>query len=107
MKGVEAENVEAAMFYLAETDGLYATAKTDVKRTEILRKRVRARVFLQSDGTVAQREAVAETHADTELADGEHFDAVAKFETLHARRERAALVIDLYRTLEASRRKGA
>jgi hypothetical protein len=39
--------------------------------------------------------------------DAEYVTATQEMELLSARRERAGLVIDLYRTLESSRRVGA
>jgi hypothetical protein len=107
MRGVAAENVEGAIHFLAETDVPYAEAKTDVERCEILRKRTRAREFLDATGTVAEREARAEVAATVETADGQYCDAVLEYERLRARRQRAELVVDLYRTLESSRRVGA
>ena len=107
MKGVELENVERAVMFLAESDAPYADARTAVRRLEILRKRVRARCFLAATGTVAEREAQAETAADVDAVDAEYVTATQEMELLSARRERAGLVIDLYRTLESSRRVGA
>ena len=107
MKGVELENVERAVMFLAESDAPYAEAKTAVERAEILRKRTRAREFLDATGTVAERESRAEVAPTVEAADGQYCDAVLEYERLKARRQRAELVVDLYRTLESSRRVGA
>lgn len=94
------------MEFLAETDEKYAAAKTDLLRTEILAKRVRARIFVAaSDGSVEFRKAAAEGHGDTITADDALVAATLEFETLRARRGRAEIVIDVFRTLEASRRK--
>ena len=107
MKGVEDSNVERAMHFLAETDVLYAEAKVGVERAEIFRKRVRSRLFITGTGTVAERQAQAETHSEAESADCDYLEALKVFEELKAKRQRAELVIDLYRTVEASRRKAA
>jgi uncharacterized membrane protein YkoI len=98
------EKVEAAMLFLAEHDEPYAISVADLESCDIRRKRVRARVFLESEGTVAERNAEAETHCDTEAADDAYASALLRKETLKAKRQRAELVIDLWRTLEASRR---
>jgi hypothetical protein len=63
-------------------------------------------VFLESEGTVAERQARSETSPLTVESDDEYASALLRKEQLKARRQRAELVIDLYRTLEASRRKG-
>lgn len=99
------EKVEAAMQFLAENDEPYAIAVADLESCDIRRKRVRARVFIESEGTVAERNAEAEVNPDTEAADDAYASALLRKETLKAKRQRAELVIDLWRTLEASRRK--
>ena len=35
-----------------------------------------------------------------------HFEAITQFETLRARRERAVLVVEVWRSMESTRRKG-
>jgi len=101
------DRVEAAMQFMAETDEPYAVAVTELESSEIRRKRVRARVFLDSDGTVAERNAEAEVHGDTEAADDAYTQAMLRKETFKARRQRAELVIELYRTLSANQRRGS
>ena len=107
MIDIDEERVGKAMRYPAETDLPYAEAKAALESSEILRKRVRARVFLTEDGTVAERQAEAETHHDTEAADDQYVHAIKAFEELKARRQRAELLIDVWRSLEATRRKAA
>jgi hypothetical protein len=107
MIDIDEERVGKAMRYLAETDLPYAEAKAALESSEILRKRVRARVFLTEDGTVAERQAEAETHHDTEAADDQYVQAIKAFEELKARRQRAELLIDVWRSMEATRRKAA
>src|SRR5271168_468549 len=97
--------MEAAMEFLAETDEKYAEIKTLVLRCEILSKRARARIFLTVDGGVELRKAKAETHGEVCAADDTYIEAMREFETLKARRSRAEILIDVFRTLEASRRK--
>lgn len=93
------------MEYLAETDDQYALAKADLLRTEILAKRIRARVFVSEAGSVEARKAAAEAHSEVIEVDDALVQATVTFETLKARRSRAEILIDVYRTLEASRRK--
>lgn len=93
------------MEYLAETDDQYALAKADLLRTEILAKRIRARVFVSESGSVEARKAAAEAHSEVIEVDDALVQATVTFETLKARRSRAEILIDVYRTLEASRRK--
>lgn len=97
--------MEAAMNFLAETDESYAQAKTNLLRSEILCKRIRARVYTFVEGNVEARKAQAETNQEVVTADDEYIKATLDFETLKARRSRAEILMDVWRTLEASRRK--
>lgn len=102
---IDQARMEAAMTFLAETDDKYAEAKADLLRQEILVKRVRARIFAASDGPVEARKAAAEGHGEVLQADDALIAATVVFESLKARRSRAEILIDVFRTLEASRRK--
>jgi hypothetical protein len=97
--------MEAAMDFLAESDESYAEAKTDMLRCEIVAKRSRARIFMTGDGSVEARKAAAEGHPEVIDSDDSLIDATLVYERLRAKRQRAELVIDVFRTLEASRRK--
>jgi hypothetical protein len=100
--------MEAAMEFLAETDERYAEIKTLLARTEILAKRARARIFLTEAfgaGSVEARKAAAEVHSEVCAADDTYIGAMREFETLKARRSRAEILIDVWRSIEASRRK--
>jgi hypothetical protein len=97
--------MEGAMEFLAETDEKYAEAKTQLLHSEILAKRVRARIYVMEEGAVELRKAKVEGHAEVIEADSGLCQATMEFEALKARRSRAEIVIDVFRTLEASRRK--
>jgi hypothetical protein len=97
--------MEAAMEFLAETDDKYALAKADLLRTEILAKRVRAKLFAVGTGSVEARKAAAEVDSEVIGVDDALVEATVAFEALKARRSRAEILIDVFRTLEASRRK--
>jgi hypothetical protein len=102
---VDQNRMESAMEYLAETDLPYAEAKTDLLRCEILCKRVRARVFVSCEGSVEARKAIAEAAQPVLDADDALIAATLAFESLKARRSRAEIVIEVWRSVEASRRK--
>jgi hypothetical protein len=100
------DKVGEVLTYLANTDERYASAKAQLESTEILRKRVRAKAFLANeDGSVAERNAEAETAEETQAADDAYIKALAEFESLKATRQRGELIIEVWRSLEASRRK--
>jgi hypothetical protein len=97
--------MEAALEYLAETDEEFAQTKTDLLRAEILVKRVRARVFMTEGGGVEARKAAAEGHVDVVTADESLCASTLDFETLKAKRSRAEIVIEVWRSVNASQRK--
>lgn len=92
------------MLFLAGSDEEYAQAKADLLLAEIMAKRVRSRLFGAGEGSVEARKAAAEAHGEAMAADDALVAATLTFETLKARRQRAELVIEGARTLEASRR---
>ena len=93
------------MLFLAESDLEYAQAKANLLATEILAKRIRARLFAAGIGSVEARKAAAEAHPESIESDDALVAATLAFEALRARRQRAELVIEGARTLEASRRR--
>lgn len=104
-KALTVDRMESALDYRASTDDEYAERKTQVLRLEILCKRTRARAFLLQEGSVESRKAAAESYTDVIKADEDYVSAVMEFERLKASRETADILIDAFRTVEASRRK--
>ena len=104
-KRLTVERMENALEYRAQTDDEYADLKTDVLRCEILGKRIRARVFVGEEGSIELRKAKAEAHEDVILADDALVAATVAYERLRAARGTADILIEAFRTVEASRRK--
>ncbi len=102
---IDQPRMEQAMAFLAESDLPYAEAKTALMRCEILCKRVRARIYVSGMGSVENRKAEAEGHKDVIDADDAYVAATLAFESLKARRSRAEILIDVWRSVEASRRR--
>lgn len=96
---------EDAFEYLRDTTEKIGLARGEQERSEILRKRARKRIFVDSEGTVAQREALAEIHADVIEVDDRYIAAVIAFETLRAKRDIQAIALDVWRTEAANRRR--
>lgn len=105
MTEITEERMEKAMQFLAETDVTFAEKKSDLAEREILRKRVRSKIFLVSEGSVAERQAKAETAFESIEMDDAYIMVLEQYEALKARRERAEIVIDIWRSLNANRRK--
>lgn len=100
------QRAHEAFEYLRDTTDAIGAAKGELERSEILRKRTRKRIFLGADeGPVAQREAVAEIHKDTEAADERYVNAITAFEAMRARRDIETIALDVWRTESANRRR--
>lgn len=97
-------DIENALTFLDETSDSIAHAKAELERSDILAKRVRERMFLSTEGTVAERKANAEIHADVATADERHLQAIVMYESLKAKRELRGIQIDVWRTQSASQR---
>jgi hypothetical protein len=100
------ERAEKALRYLAETDEPCAAAKAEMERAEFRAKVTKQTVFLHSEGSVAERTALADTHASVEAAQDVYFRAIASYLHLANKRETERIVMDAWRTVQANRRLG-
>lgn len=100
------DRLEKALTYLSQTDEQSAKLKADVARREYACDLTRRRVFLLATGGVEERKAFAEVHEDVQRAESERADAILAYEKIKARRTTEALVVDVWRSIEASRRQG-
>lgn len=100
------DRVEQALSLLASTDTKHAILSGEVKRLEEELKRVKARVFLESVGTVAERENKAVSSDLYGLAIEEYVRVWKDWKVMGNEREKNQLVIEVWRSLQANRRKG-
>lgn len=100
------ERAEKALRYLAETDLPCAEAKANAERMEFKAKAIRHALFLHSTGTVAERQAKAETDDAYEDAMGEYLKAVSEYSHMMNKRDTEHIVLDTWRTIQANRRRG-
>ncbi len=105
-RGVNQDRMELALDDLANSDEEIAQLKTNVKLAEYILKRKEAIAFVSGEGGVKDRESRAKLDADVQAAYEAHTDAMEQYERLAAKRETWALLIEIFRTLEASRRRG-
>ena len=99
--------LEDALRYLSETDEKSAKANANVKYLDRLLKRKKA---LHITGNTVDKSIAAKEQAyygsDTyKEAIQELFDAEVEASTIENKRDKEGIIIDLFRTLEASRRK--
>ena len=101
------DRLEKALAYLAKTDEESAEASANVKYLDRLLKRRKA-LFITGEKSlksISAKEQAYYASEDYEKAVQEIYDAEVKASTLENKRDKEGMVIDLFRTLEASRRK--
>ena len=102
------EMMEAALNYLATSSQEIASARALRLRAEFKRKRVRARLILESNQPSAiAREAWAEAHSLYFEACEEEVKAVEADEYARSERNKAETICECWRTENANRRAGA
>lgn len=106
MTKITEETVESAINFLASTDETHAVARAEYNALSELRKTVRAFCFSERTGGVKEREMAAECHPDYVAHIEKIKAAEIHFHTLHNKRKRAELTIELYRTYSANVRRG-
>ena len=106
MSKITDETVESAVGYLASTDTSHAKARAEYHALSELRKTVRAFCFGSLKGGVKEREMAAECHPDYVAHIEKIKVAEIEFHTLHNKRKRAELTVELYRTYSANVRRG-
>lgn len=100
------DRLTKALHYLSTSDSEIAQKKADVAKSEYVAKLREYGIFKTASGNIEERKAIAKTDAAVVAAWDSHFSAVEAYEKVRAKREFEALVVDVYRTTEASRRAG-
>ena len=101
------KRLEESLRFLSETDEENAKLNAQVKHLDRLLKRKKALHITgnTSDKSISAKEQTYYASDTYQNAVQELFDAEVKASTLENKRDKEGLVIDLFRTLEASRRK--
>ncbi len=99
------ERAEKALRYLAETDLTCAEAKANMERMEFKAKAIKQAAFKIADGSVADRNAIAETCAEHVDAMEAYFKAIADYSFIANKRSTEGIVMDTWRTIQANRRR--
>lgn len=103
---VTTDRLEDALKKLALTDGPVADLHAEVERADYRAKAVKDAIFLRSEGSVAERNAIAGTHPEYGASMEKYFEALAKHETMKNQRSREVLIVDVWRSLSSARNKG-
>lgn len=102
------EMMEEALQYLATSSDHVAAARANRLRAEFKRKRVRAKLILESNQPSAiMREAWAEAHQLYFEACEEEVKATEADEFARSMRNKAETIIETFRTEEATHRAGS
>ena len=101
------QRLEKAWAFLSETDESNAEANANVKYLDRLLKRKKALHITGNteDKSISAKEQSYYASDTYKTAIDELFQAEVKSSTLENKRDKEGLIIDLFRTLEASRRK--
>jgi len=99
------DRAEAAHNALTDSDEKYGTLSAYVKMAPHMTKLIKAKAFLNTSGTVAERESMAYASEDYKKFTDNLKDAMVEYEVLHARRESWQREVDIWRTVSANRRK--
>jgi hypothetical protein len=100
------ERLERALTKLAQTDAPIAQLHADVERAEFRAKAIKDAIFLRSEGSVAERNAISGTHPEYNTAMETYFNALQAHDTMKNERSREVLVVDVWRSLSSARTKG-
>lgn len=100
------ERLTKALQYLSTTDEPFAKAKALMIGYENQEKTVLAQVFLEHDGTVAERDALARISKEFSEWREKYKESVYDYEIMRNKRNTESLIIEVWRSLEASKRMG-
>lgn len=99
---VSEKNISDALAYLAIDPHPLALARKYVVDAENLRKRAYAACFLQAEGTVDARKAIAECHPSHCSYQDEERDAILELERHRSRARAAEMLIEVWRSENAN-----
>ena len=104
---ITVERMDKAVDYLASTDEECARARSMWARAEYKAKSIRDTIFSSiKDGSVADRQAIANIDPRHDAAKEEEFKWFFKYESIKNKRNTEQTVSDSWRSLNAGRNKG-
>jgi hypothetical protein len=106
LENLNENRVETALKMLSSSDEDHANLSGQVKYLEEAIKQAKARIFLQADGTVAERQERALDSVLYNNAVKSWIQAYKEFKILDNKRQHEIRIIEIFQTLSANRRKG-
>jgi hypothetical protein len=98
------DQAEAAVLWIAKFADEVGQRRGVVEQTKHAAKTQEACIFLESEGTVADRNAKAQAHASVITAWEQHSNAVADYETARTKLKAKELTVEVWRTQAANSR---
>lgn len=107
MSIVSEQQCESALKFLAESDLNYANLKANMLRTEYMIDVAEAMAFRgQVEGSVELKKMNVKVDSAVQQAQEKYLQAVIDYEALRAKRKRAELMIDVWRSVFSARKQG-
>jgi hypothetical protein len=100
------ERTERAVEFIRDNADLIGQLRGNKSYLEHRIKITRAQCFLESQGTVVERESLAWVNPEVEKLCIEYRDCVTELETLATKFKAAELQIEVWRTQQANSRRG-
>ena len=100
------ESAETALAYLGKTNDEYGAYKARHQALDKHRKTMRFQCFINAEGSVSERNAIAETHPDYVKSVDDWENAMADFYILDAKRKTSELAIEIYRSQNSILKRG-
>lgn len=100
------DRLQKSLKYLAETDESAAKAKAYMLGLEKQEKSILGIEYLKTTGTVGERDAEARNSTAYTKWREDYENAVADFELLRNKRATEALIVEVWRSENANRRRG-
>ena len=104
-RNLDEDSISEAYQMLSETDRKHGQLSGHVEYLKEGMKQAKAHVFLQSDGTVAERQERALDSLLYSNAVKEWIEAYKRFKILDNKRQHEVRIIEIFQTLSANRRK--
>lgn len=102
---IEDERVEKAVHFIAKQAAHIGKLRGQKAHLEHKLKIVRSQVFLRSEGTVAEREAIALASSEYIETAAEYRDCVTELDTLYTTLKAGELLIEVWRSQSANNRR--
>lgn len=100
------DRAEKAANFLSETDHKLAELKVKHERDKRKAKRINSAIYLRMQGSIPERQALAETNPEYESAVAAEMTSLLEYEKLRNKRDTAETVIEFWRSWNRNQNQG-